>query len=63
VALLATGMWQIQPDVTNARLGDGGADPKPPDRHEFWNPLWLTYRTADGRVRGVHDAGAGPALA
>ena len=48
VALLAAGMWQIQPDLVNARLGDdhGAA---PPDRHEFWNPLWLTYRTADGR--------------
>jgi crotonobetainyl-CoA:carnitine CoA-transferase CaiB-like acyl-CoA transferase len=53
VALLASGMWQIQPDVTNAGLddgpGDGGHDSAPPDRYEFWNPLWLTYRTADGR--------------
>jgi hypothetical protein len=37
------------PDITNARLGDGGHDSGPPDRYQFWNPLWLTYRTADGR--------------
>ncbi len=49
VALLAAGMWQIQPDVTNAGLDDGDQDGGPPDRYEFWNPLWLTYRTADGR--------------
>lgn len=49
VALLASGMWQIQPDIVNARLGDGSHDSMPPDRHEFWNPLWLTYRTADDR--------------
>lgn len=49
VALLAAGMWQIQPDITNAGLGDGGHDSGPPDRYEFWNPLWLAYRTADGR--------------
>jgi crotonobetainyl-CoA:carnitine CoA-transferase CaiB-like acyl-CoA transferase len=50
VALLASGMWQIQPDIVNAGLGvPGGHDAASPDRHEFWNPLWLTYRTADGR--------------
>jgi len=49
VALLAAGMWQIQPDITNAGLGDGDHDSAPPDRYEFWNPLWLTYRTADDR--------------
>jgi crotonobetainyl-CoA:carnitine CoA-transferase CaiB-like acyl-CoA transferase len=48
VALLAAGLWQIQPDVVNAGLGDSH-DSAPPDRHEFWNPLWLTYRTADDR--------------
>ncbi len=48
VSLLATGLWQIQPDVVNAGLGDDH-DSAPPDRYEFWNPLWLTYRTADGR--------------
>lgn len=49
VALLASGMWQIQPDIVNARLGDGSHDTMPPDRYEFWNPLWLTYRTGDDR--------------
>jgi crotonobetainyl-CoA:carnitine CoA-transferase CaiB-like acyl-CoA transferase len=49
VALLAAGMWQIQPDVHNAGLGEGDHGAAPPDRHDFWNPLWLTYRTADGR--------------
>jgi crotonobetainyl-CoA:carnitine CoA-transferase CaiB-like acyl-CoA transferase len=49
VALLAAGMWQIQPDVVNAGLGEGDHGAAPPDRHDFWNPLWLTYRTADGR--------------
>jgi crotonobetainyl-CoA:carnitine CoA-transferase CaiB-like acyl-CoA transferase len=51
VSLLAVGLWQIQPDVVNAGLGDDeapDADSRP-DRYEFWNPLWLTYRTADGR--------------
>jgi crotonobetainyl-CoA:carnitine CoA-transferase CaiB-like acyl-CoA transferase len=53
VALLATGLWQIAPDITNAGIGDTHAvstiGAAPPDRHEFWNPLWLTYRTGDGR--------------
>jgi crotonobetainyl-CoA:carnitine CoA-transferase CaiB-like acyl-CoA transferase len=49
VALLAAGMWQIQPDLVNAGLGEGGPGGGPPDRHESWNPLWLTYRTADHR--------------
>jgi crotonobetainyl-CoA:carnitine CoA-transferase CaiB-like acyl-CoA transferase len=49
VALLASGMWQIQPDVVNAGLGESDHGGAPPDRHDFWNPLWQTYRTADGR--------------
>ncbi len=49
VALLAAGIWQIQPDVVNAGLGEGSQEAAAPDRHDFWNPLWLTYRTADGR--------------
>lgn len=50
VALLAAGMWQIQPDVVNAGLGETGSPgAAAPDRHDFWNPLWQTYRTADGR--------------
>jgi crotonobetainyl-CoA:carnitine CoA-transferase CaiB-like acyl-CoA transferase len=49
VSLLAAGMWQVQPDIVNARLGQGGAEAPRPDRHDFWNPLWQTYRTADHR--------------
>ena len=52
VALLASGMWQIGPDVVNAGLDDGAAadhNAAAPDRRDFWNPLWLTYRTGDGR--------------
>ena len=49
VALLASGMWQIGPDVVNAGLGEAGHAAAPPDRHDFWNPLWQTYQTADGR--------------
>jgi crotonobetainyl-CoA:carnitine CoA-transferase CaiB-like acyl-CoA transferase len=49
VSLLAAGMWQIQPDLVNARLGEGEALAPAPDRHDFWNPLWLNYRTADDR--------------
>ena len=49
VSLLASGMWQVQADIVNAGIGDGQTDSMPPDRYEFWNPLWLTYRTADGR--------------
>jgi crotonobetainyl-CoA:carnitine CoA-transferase CaiB-like acyl-CoA transferase len=53
-SLLATGLWQVQPDIVNAGLADddpAAAPPSapPPSRHEFWNPLWQTYRTADGR--------------
>lgn len=50
-ALMATGLWQVQPDIVNAGLPDDDENPlpPPPTRHEFWNPLWQTYRTADGR--------------
>jgi crotonobetainyl-CoA:carnitine CoA-transferase CaiB-like acyl-CoA transferase len=52
-SLLAAGLWQLQPDVVNAGLEEdkeaGGPEPMTPSRHEFWNPLWQTYRTADGR--------------
>jgi crotonobetainyl-CoA:carnitine CoA-transferase CaiB-like acyl-CoA transferase len=48
-SLLASGIWQVQPDVVNARLGGGGATEAPPARHETLNPLTLPYRTADGR--------------
>ena len=42
-------MWQIQPDVVNAGLGEADPGDSRPDRYDFWNPLWLTYRTADQR--------------
>lgn len=51
-ALLAAGLWQLQPDVVNAGLDpdeEPGPAPTPPSRFEFWNPLWQTYRTADDR--------------
>jgi len=47
-SLLASGMWQVQPDIVNAALGDGPTYPGP-DRYEVWNPLMQAYRTADGR--------------
>jgi crotonobetainyl-CoA:carnitine CoA-transferase CaiB-like acyl-CoA transferase len=49
VSLLAAGLWQIQPDVVNAGLGEDDPGDSRPDRYEFWNPLWLTYRTSDER--------------
>ena len=47
-SLLASGMWQVQNDLVNARLGDD-THARRPDRHATWNPLMLPYRTADGR--------------
>jgi crotonobetainyl-CoA:carnitine CoA-transferase CaiB-like acyl-CoA transferase len=48
-SLLAAGMWQVQPDIVNAKLGGGGATDAPPDRYATRNPLTLAYQTADGR--------------
>jgi crotonobetainyl-CoA:carnitine CoA-transferase CaiB-like acyl-CoA transferase len=50
-SLLASGMWQIQPDIVNAANPDlpAGAEKPPPDRYTTWNPLMLPYRTADDR--------------
>jgi crotonobetainyl-CoA:carnitine CoA-transferase CaiB-like acyl-CoA transferase len=51
-SLLASGMWQVQPDIVNAVLAGDDEDegpPWPPDRYEVWNPLMIPYRTADGR--------------
>src|SRR5262249_26742509 len=45
-SLLATGMWQVQADVVNAKLGDT-THGRAPDRYRTWNPLMLPYRTAD----------------
>ena len=49
VSLLAAGMWQVQPDIVNARLDEHGHTGTRPDRYAVWNPLMLTYRTADNR--------------
>jgi crotonobetainyl-CoA:carnitine CoA-transferase CaiB-like acyl-CoA transferase len=51
-SLLASGMWQIQMDITNASVDapqTGRAAPAAPDRYEARNPLMLAYRTADDR--------------
>ncbi|MBL7495821.1 CoA transferase [Frankia sp. CNm7] len=48
-SLLAAGLWQVQPDVVNARLDAEGHTGARTDRHAAWNPLMLTYRTADDR--------------
>lgn len=48
-SLLASGMWQVQPDIVDAASGEAATTWPPPDRHHAWNPLMLTYRTADGR--------------
>jgi crotonobetainyl-CoA:carnitine CoA-transferase CaiB-like acyl-CoA transferase len=48
-SLLASGMWQVQTDVVNAKLGEEDLHPKAPDRAQARNPLMLPYRTRDGR--------------
>jgi crotonobetainyl-CoA:carnitine CoA-transferase CaiB-like acyl-CoA transferase len=48
-SLLASGIWQVQPDIVNAKLGGGGATDAPHERARTSNPLTLPYRTADGR--------------
>jgi crotonobetainyl-CoA:carnitine CoA-transferase CaiB-like acyl-CoA transferase len=51
-SLLASGMWQVQMDITNALVAPGGGPsvgPAGPARHATWNPLMLPYRTSDGR--------------
>jgi crotonobetainyl-CoA:carnitine CoA-transferase CaiB-like acyl-CoA transferase len=48
-SLLASGIWQVQPDVVNAKLGDEDTHPRVADRYEARNPLMLPYRTRDGR--------------
>jgi crotonobetainyl-CoA:carnitine CoA-transferase CaiB-like acyl-CoA transferase len=47
-SLLAAGMWQLAPDIVNARLGDD-THARQPDRYAAANPLMLPYRTADDR--------------
>jgi crotonobetainyl-CoA:carnitine CoA-transferase CaiB-like acyl-CoA transferase len=47
VSLFGVGMWQLQPDITHAKLAP--ATHKTYDRKATWNPLSGTYRTRDGR--------------
>jgi crotonobetainyl-CoA:carnitine CoA-transferase CaiB-like acyl-CoA transferase len=47
-SLFASGIWQIQSEVVNAKLS-GTTSTRTFDRYATWNPLSLTYRTADGR--------------
>ncbi len=48
-SLLASGMWQIQMEVTSACIDPPGPARSVPDRYEAANPLMLAYRTSDGR--------------
>jgi crotonobetainyl-CoA:carnitine CoA-transferase CaiB-like acyl-CoA transferase len=48
-SLLASGMWQIQMEVTNACIEAPETSPTRPDRYQAPNPLMLAYRTSDGR--------------
>jgi crotonobetainyl-CoA:carnitine CoA-transferase CaiB-like acyl-CoA transferase len=48
VSLLGVGMWQLQPDITHAKLNPEGSRVAR-DRKATWNPLSGTYRTRDGR--------------
>jgi crotonobetainyl-CoA:carnitine CoA-transferase CaiB-like acyl-CoA transferase len=47
VSLLGVGMWQLQPDITHAKISPGSQAVR--DRKETWNPLSGTFRTRDGR--------------
>ena len=50
VSLMGIGMWQLQPDITHAKLNAGHSAPAAVhDRKATWNPLSGTYRTRDGR--------------
>jgi crotonobetainyl-CoA:carnitine CoA-transferase CaiB-like acyl-CoA transferase len=48
-SLLASGMWQIQMEVTNACIDPPDQSPNVADRYQAANPLMLAYRTSDGR--------------
>ena len=48
VSLMGVGMWQLQPDITHAKINQG-APPPAYDRKQTWNPLSGTYRTRDRR--------------
>jgi crotonobetainyl-CoA:carnitine CoA-transferase CaiB-like acyl-CoA transferase len=50
-SLLASGMWQVQMDLTKAYAADAAGTPAGPphfERYEMPNPLMMAYRTADG---------------
>ncbi len=50
VSLMNVGMWQLQPDITYAKLNAGQETPPAAyDRKATWNPLSGNYRTRDGR--------------
>jgi crotonobetainyl-CoA:carnitine CoA-transferase CaiB-like acyl-CoA transferase len=48
VSLMNVGMWQLQPDITHAKLNDH-TSPVAYDRKATWNPIVGAYRTRDGR--------------
>lgn len=48
VSLMGVGMWQLQPDITHAKLNPEGGHTAY-DRRSAANPLSNTYRTRDGR--------------
>jgi crotonobetainyl-CoA:carnitine CoA-transferase CaiB-like acyl-CoA transferase len=48
VALMNVGMWQLSPDITNAKL-DPESHTRTYDRKATWNPIVGTYRTRDAR--------------
>jgi crotonobetainyl-CoA:carnitine CoA-transferase CaiB-like acyl-CoA transferase len=52
-SLVAAGMWQVQTDIVNARIDPGGRTGARVDRYAVWNPLMITYRTADDRFVGL----------
>jgi len=48
VALMSVGMWQLQPDITHAKVNPAGQN-RQYDRKKTWNPLSGPYRTRDAR--------------
>jgi crotonobetainyl-CoA:carnitine CoA-transferase CaiB-like acyl-CoA transferase len=48
VALMNVGMWQLQPDITHAKINPE-AQSAVYDRKATWNPIVGTYRTRDAR--------------
>jgi crotonobetainyl-CoA:carnitine CoA-transferase CaiB-like acyl-CoA transferase len=48
VSLMSVGMWQLQPDITHAKVNPEGQT-RVYDRKQTWNPISGTYRTRDDR--------------